>query len=143
MKKKANIGYYMQVLSSVLDSTEEMGGNLNEYFEVLRKSLDEGSEILPEQYAKTNEEFTKGVKLYHDNLAKLEAVSVPVQVLGPHKLFLGSYKNFVDGCDKMQTSIDYQNHSIDKALFDEAEQQQSTAMDAVSNHVQKIVRKVM
>lgn len=143
MKKKANIGYYMQVLSNVLDSTEEMGGNLNEYFEILRDALDKGSEISPEQYAKTNEEFSKGVKLYHDNLAKLEAVSVPVQILGPHKLFVGSYKSFVEGCDKMQASIDYQAGKIDQALFDEAEEQQSSAMDAVSNHVQKIVRKVM
>ena len=136
MKKKANMGYYMQVLSSVLDSTEEMGASLNDYFEALRKFLDEGTKLTAEQYEKTNAEFTKGLELYHENLTKLTNVAAPVQILGPHKLLVSSYKNFVAGCDKMQASID-------KEMFDQAEEEQSNAMDAISNHVQKIVRKVM
>ncbi|WP_178197943.1 hypothetical protein [Ligilactobacillus sp. Marseille-Q7487] len=143
MKKKANMGYYMQVLSSVLDSTEEMGASLNDYFEALRKFLDEGTKLTAEQYEKTNAEFTKGLELYHENLTKLTNVAAPVQILGPHKLLVSSYKNFVAGCDKMQASIDYQAQSIDKEMFDQAEEEQSNAMDAISNHVQKIVRKVM
>ena len=143
MKQKANMGHYMQVLSKILDSTEEMGASLNEYFEALRSFLDEKTPLNQEQYEKTNTAFTKGLELYHENLAKLTSLNAPVQILGPHKLLVGSYKKFVSGCDKMQASIDYQQNSIDQEMFDQAELEQSNAMDAISSHVQKIVRKVM
>ncbi|GKS80655.1 hypothetical protein LPAF129_03400 [Ligilactobacillus pabuli] len=142
MKKQANLGRYLQTVTDVLRSTEEMGGQLNEYFELANANVTEEKPLTDEQFAAIQESFSQGIEQYHQNVAALSKVAAPIMIIGPHKQLLKGYREFVAGCEHMQDSIDYTAHKIDGPAFKAAEQEQSEAMDHVNVHVGRIMQKV-
>lgn len=142
MKKKADLGHYLQTITDILQSTEDMGGDLDPYFDLANGVVTDQQGLSADQYAQIQESFTQGIEVYKQNMSKLEKVGVPVTIIGPHKQLVRAYRDFVAGCEKMHASIDYASQMIDGAAFKEAEQGQSDAMDHVNAHIGRIMQKV-
>lgn len=142
MKKQANLGRYLQTITDVLQSTEEMGEQLNDYFELADGVVTKDEKLTAAQFAEIQESFSQGVAEYQKNLTALEKAAAPVMIIGPHKQLLKAYRDFVAGCEHMHESIDYAANTIDHSAFKAAEQEQSVAMDHVNAHVSRIMQKV-
>ena len=140
MKRRADFGHYVSVLSEVMETTENMGAKLNPFFETFRKAIDEGRDISPEDYDKTREEFETGVELYEKNLKKLQGLEAPIAIIGVHKKLVGAYRRFYEGCAHMNSSIDYAGRWVDAEQFDVSEKEQGDAMDDIARCVRKIMR---
>ncbi len=140
MKRRADFGHYVSVLSEVMETTENMGTKLNPFFETFRKAIDEGRDISPEDYDKTREEFETGVELYEKNLKKLQGLEAPIAIIGVHKKLVGAYRRFYEGCAHMNSSIDYAGRWVDAEQFDVSEKEQGDAMDDIARCVRKIMR---
>ena len=140
MKRRADFGHYVSVLSEVMETTENMGAKLNPFFETFRKAIDEGKNISPEDYDKTRAEFETGVELYEKNLKKLQGLEAPIAIIGVHKKLVGAYRRFYEGCAHMNSSIDYAGRWVDAEQFDVSEKEQGDAMDDIARCVRKIMR---
>ncbi|WP_334116674.1 hypothetical protein [Ligilactobacillus sp.] len=140
MKRRADFGHYVSVLSEVMETTENMGAKLNPFFETFRKAIDEGKDISPEDYDKTRAEFETGVELYEKNLKKLQGLEAPIAIIGVHKKLVGAYRRFYEGCAHMNSSIDYAGRWVDAEQFDVSEKEQGDAMDDIARCVRKIMR---
>lgn len=140
MKRRADFGHYVSVLAEVMETTENMGEKLNPFFETFRKAIDEGKDISPEDYDKTKAEFENGVKLYENNLKKLQGLEAPIAIIGVHKKLVGAYRRFYEGCAHMNSSIDYAGRWVDAEQFDVSEKEQGNAMDDIAKLVKKIMR---
>lgn len=142
MKKKADLVHYLQTITDILQATEDMGGNLNSYFDLANGVVTDKKELSADQYAQIQESFSQGIEVYQQNMAKLEKISAPVAIIGPHKQLVKAYRDFVAGCEKMHASIDYSGQKIDGPAFKESEQEQSDAMDHVNAHIGRIMQRV-
>ena len=140
MKRRADFGHYVSVLSEVMETTENMGAKLNPFFETFRKAIDEGKNISPEDYDKTRAEFETGVELYEKNLKKLQGLEAPIAIIGVHKKLVGAYRRFYEGCAHMNSSIDYAGRWVDAEQFDVSEKEQGDAMDDIARCVRNIMR---
>ena len=78
MKKKADLGHYLQTITDILQATEDMGGNLNSYFDLANGVVTDKKELSADQYAQIQESFSQGIEVYQQNMAKLEKISAPV-----------------------------------------------------------------
>ncbi|GBG95671.1 hypothetical protein LFYK43_21300 [Ligilactobacillus salitolerans] len=142
MKKKANLGQYLQLISSLLETTEEMGGKLDPYFELADGVVKDQQTLDTEQYQQIQTNFAAGIEVYQQQLGRLERAEAPIMIIGPHKQLVKSYRDFVSGCQAMQDSIDYEQQNIDAAAFKKSEKEQTDAMDAINAHVGRIMQKV-
>lgn len=142
MKKKAGLGKYLQTITDILQSTEDMGGDLNPYFDLANGMVTESKQLTADQFAQIQESFSQGITVYHQNLDKLEKAAAPVMIIGPHKQLVKAYRDFVAGCEQMHASIDYSGQTINGQAFKDSEKVQSDAMDHVNAHVSRIMQKV-
>lgn len=140
MKRRADFGQYVTVLADVMQTTEEMGGRLDPFYEKFRAALDEDGEVAAEDYERTKTEFDAGVEFYQKNLERLRGLQAPAAVIGMHKKLTGAYRRFREGCVHMNEAIDYDGHAVDAEAFNAAEKEQGDAMDEIARYVQKIMR---
>ncbi|SEM88523.1 hypothetical protein SAMN05216431_11215 [Ligilactobacillus sp. WC1T17] len=145
MKRKADLGQYMNILSTVMDETENKSAELDPYFKIFRQALDENKEVAAADYVKTKTAFEAGVSLYEQNVHKLTQAGqfVPAMLLGLHKKIVAAYRRFYLGCAKMNQALDYEKHTVASDMFNQAEKEQNQAMDDISKDVQKMMQKMM
>ena len=145
MKRKADLGQYMNILSTVMDETEKKSAELDPYFKIFRQALDENKEVAAADYVKTKTAFEAGVSLYEQNVHKLTQAGqfVPAMLLGLHKKIVAAYRRFYLGCAKMNQALDYEKHTVASDMFNQAEKEQNQAMDDISKDVQKMMQKMM
>ena len=138
--KKISMSQYLGTINAVLDSTQKMSSKMDPYFKIFRNALNNNEQIESADYADTKEKFAEGIKQYEENLSKLTQAKPPVKIIGIHKMFVSHYREFVNACIEMNKSIDFENESVNKTEFDNAEQLQGQAMDKINSNVQKIVQ---
>ena len=145
MKRKADLGQYMNILSTVMDETENKSAELDPYFKIFRQALDENKEVAAADYVKTKTAFEAGISLYEQNVHKLTQAGqfVPAMLLGLHKKIVAAYRRFYLGCAKMNQALDYEKHTVASDMFNQAEKEQNQAMDDISKDVQKMMQKMM
>ena len=145
MKRKADLGQYMNILYTVMDETENKSAELDPYFKIFRQALDENKEVAAADYVKTKTAFEAGVSLYEQNVHKLTQAGqfVPAMLLGLHKKIVAAYRRFYLGCAKMNQALDYEKHTVASDMFNQAEKEQNQAMDDISKDVQKMMQKMM
>lgn len=145
MKRKADLGQYMNILSTVMDETENKSAELDPYFKIFRQALDENKEVAAADYVKTKTAFEAGVSLYEQNMHELTQAGqlVPAMLLGLHKKIVAAYRRFYLGCAKMNQALDYEKHTVASDMFNQAEKEQNQAMDDISKDVQKMMQKMM
>ncbi|AVL00497.1 hypothetical protein SIN07_02075 [Pediococcus inopinatus] len=139
--RKVNPQGYVNLIGKVMDSTEEMGGQVDPYFQNLKKTQAlKGIDSLGERdLHEIVSNFKEAVDLYQKNAQTLKNAKPPVQVLGRHKQFVSAYQTYADDCAKMLESIDEENRSLDSAAFAQSEQDQDKDTDAVSKSFERIM----
>lgn len=130
---KPNLGYYVQKINDIVKETEEVGENMNVYYEEIRTAIDEDktNELAPERIAEIRTIFEEGTKEYTILLEKASQLRPPARVMGIHKKFERSYIEYLNGCTEMVTSLDAEK-GVDVALFDASEEKQDKATDDIS-----------
>ncbi|ALS00043.1 hypothetical protein ATZ33_01180 [Enterococcus silesiacus] len=130
---KPNLGYYVQNINDIVKETEEVGEKMNDYYEEVRKAIDEGkvTELAPERIAEIQRIFQDGTKEYTTMLEKVSQLRPPARVMGIHKKFERSYIEYLAGCNEMILSLDPEK-GIDVELFNNSEEKQDKATDDIS-----------
>ncbi|MGX7149449.1 hypothetical protein [Enterococcus ureasiticus] len=130
---KPNLGYYVQNINDIVKETEEVGEKMNDYYEEVRKAIDEGkvTELASERIAEIKRVFEDGTKEYTLMLEKVTQLRPPARVMGIHKKFERSYIEYLAGCNEMILSLDPEK-GIDVDLFNNSEEKQDKATDDIS-----------
>ncbi|MBO0469718.1 hypothetical protein JZO66_04105 [Enterococcus sp. DIV0242_7C1] len=130
---KPNLGYYVQNINDIVKETEEVGEKMNEYYEEVRKAIDEDkvTELAPERIVEIQRIFQDGTKEYETMLEKVSQLRPPARVMGIHKKFERSYIEYLAGCNEMILSLDPEK-GIDVDLFNASEEKQDKATDDIS-----------
>ncbi|MCA5011752.1 MULTISPECIES: hypothetical protein [unclassified Enterococcus] len=130
---KPNLGYYVQNINDIVKETEEVGEKMNEYYEEVRKAIDEDkvTELAPERIVEIQRIFQDGTKEYETMLEKVSQLRPPARVMGIHKKFERSYIEYLAGCNEMILSLDSEK-GIDVDLFNASEEKQDKATDDIS-----------
>ncbi|MGM0217992.1 hypothetical protein [Enterococcus sp. AZ126] len=130
---KPNLGYYVQKINDIVKETEEVGEKMNDYYEEVRKAIDEGkaSELAPERIIEIKNVFQDGTKEYTLMLEKVTQLRPPARVMGIHKKFERSYIEYLAGCNEMILSLDPEK-GIDVESFNNSEEKQDKATDDIS-----------
>jgi len=139
--RKNNMNSYINVLSNVLQGTEEEANDMNDDFEKLRQALDEQavSNLSVDELTTITAHFQKGTDGYTDKLNKLEQASAPVRILGKHKALVAAFRTYTEGCQAMTDSIHAADQTVDQAAFEMAEKTQENAMEKVTAMTQRIM----
>jgi len=143
--RKNNMNGYVNVLSKVLQGTEDAAGEMNADFETMRQAIDNGTvgDLSQVDLQKIADNFQRGTDGYEDKLNQLEQASAPVRVLGKHKSLVAAYRVYTDACQSMTDSLDVEHQTVDQAAFDEAEKTQENAMGKVTAAIQRIMSSPM
>lgn len=143
--RKNNMNGYVNVLSKVLQGTEDAAGEMNVDFETMRQAIDNGTvgDLSQVDLQKIADNFQRGTDGYEDKLNQLEQASAPVRVLGKHKSLVAAYRVYTDACQSMTDSLDVEHQTVDQAAFDEAEKTQENAMGKVTAAIQRIMSSPM
>lgn len=130
---KPNLGYYVQNINDIVKETEEVGEKMNDYYEEVRKAIDEdkATELTPERIAEIQRIFQDGTNEYTAMLEKVSQLRPPARVMGIHKKFERSYIEYLAGCNEMILSLDPEK-GIDTDLFNKSEEKQDKATDDIS-----------
>ncbi|GGC77684.1 hypothetical protein [Enterococcus wangshanyuanii] len=130
---KPNLGYYVQNINDIVKETEEVGEKMNDYYEEVRKAIDEDkvTELAPERIVEIQRIFQDGTKEYEAMLSKVTQLRPPARVMGIHKKFERSYIEYLAGCNEMILSLDPEK-GIDVDLFNASEEKQDKATDDIS-----------
>lgn len=139
--KPNDLNHYLPELTEVIQSTEELGDEMNTDFQTLRDAIDNGevADLGQEKLTAIKTTFQNGTDTYLTNLNKLQQASVPVRLLGRHKQLVAAYKNYQQACQAMVDAIDVEQVSVDVAIFDEAEHEQENMMAKVTAATQRIM----
>lgn len=130
---KPNLGYYVQNINDIVKETEEVGEKMNDYYEEVRKAIDENktADLTSERIAEIQHIFQDGTKEYTMMLEKVTQLRPPARVIGIHKKFERSYIEYLAGCNEMILSLDPEK-GIDVDLFNKSEEKQDKATDDIS-----------
>ena len=130
---KPNLGYYVKNINDIVKETEEVGEKMNDYYEEVRKAIDEGkvADLAPERIVEIQRIFQDGTKEYEAMLVKVTQLRPPARVMGIHKKFERSYIEYLAGCNEMILSLDPEK-GIDVDLFNASEEKQDKATDDIS-----------
>ena len=108
-------------------------------FQTLRTAIDDDklADVAADDFADIQSSFANGTAEYRTLAEKLNAASAPARLLGNHKLLVGAFDRFVQGCQEMTDSLQ-DGGKIDVAKFDAAEQAQDAETDKITKYIQKI-----
>lgn len=136
---------YINVLSKVLQGTEDEAGVMNADFEKMRAAIDDDtvSELSQVELQEVVDNFQRGTDSYEDSLNKLEQASAPVRVLGKHKSLVAAFRVYTEACQAMTNSIDVENQQVDVDAFNQSEKTQENAMEKVTAATQRIMTSPM
>lgn len=143
--RKNNMSGYINVLSKVLQGTEDEAGVMNADFEKMRAAIDDDtvSELSQVELQEVVDNFQRGTDSYEDSLNKLEQASAPVRVLGKHKSLVAAFRVYTEACQAMTNSIDVENQQVDVDAFNQSEKTQENAMEKVTAATQRIMTSPM
>ncbi|WP_407889915.1 hypothetical protein [Levilactobacillus sp. N40-8-2] len=143
--RKNNMSGYINVLSKVLQGTEDEAGAMNADFEKMRAAIDDDtvSELSQVELQEVVDNFQRGTDSYEDSLNKLEQASAPVRVLGKHKSLVAAFRVYTEACQAMTNSIDVENQQVDVDAFNQSEKTQENAMEKVTAATQRIMTSPM
>ncbi|GAF37268.1 hypothetical protein [Lentilactobacillus farraginis] len=139
--KPQDLRRYAKVVSDIIDATQTNGEDLNADYEILRKTIDDGTvaDLGTDQLARIKAHFQAGTDKYKDNVTKLEQAPVPVKVLGKHKLLVRAYADYAAACQAMTDSLDAEAGSINTDQFNQAEKDQEAHIAKVSDVTTRIM----
>ncbi|NLR10665.1 MULTISPECIES: hypothetical protein [Lactobacillaceae] len=143
--RKSNMSGYINVLSKVLQGTEDEAGEMNADFEKMRTAIDNDtvSDLSQADLQAVVDNFQRGTDGYEDKLNQLEQASVPVRVLGKHKSLVAAFRTYTEACQAMTDSIDVEHQAVDVAAFNQSEKTQENAMEKVTAATQRIMTSPM
>lgn len=128
-----NIGYYIQTINEIVKTTENIGGEMNHYYEEVRQAIDKGTtdQLTSDKLKEIRTVFGQGTQQYEGLLQKIEALRPPARVMGIHKKLERAYVNYIAGCKEMIASLNEEN-GVDTALFNASEVKQDEATDVIT-----------
>ena len=143
--RKNNMSGYINVLSKVLQGTEDEAGEMNADFEKMRTAIDNDtvSDLSQADLQAVVDNFQRGTDGYEDKLNQLEQASAPVRVLGKHKSLVAAFRTYTEACQAMTDSIDVEHQAVDVAAFNQSEKTQENAMEKVTAATQRIMTSPM
>lgn len=143
--RKSNMSGYVNVLSKVLQGTEDEAGEMNSDFEKMRTAIDNDTvgELSQADLQAIVDNFQRGTDGYTDKLNQLEQASAPVRILGKHKSLVSAFRIYTEACQAMTDSIDVEHQAVDVDAFNQSEKTQENAMEKVTAATQRIMTSPM
>lgn len=139
--KRNDYATYTKVLTDVIDSTTKNGEDLNDDYELIKKSMDSDSvaQLDTDELSRIKKHFQDGTDRYQENVNKLQNLKVPVKLMGKNTQLINAYKEYAQACQDMTDSIDASNQKVDVAKFQQSEKDQEDAIGKVSNTTGRIM----
>ncbi len=134
---KNNVPYYAKNIQTLVQTIEEVGEEMNPYFQKVRQSIDSNKleELKPEELSEIHQVFTKGVARYEALLPVITAVRPPARILGMNKRLESTFKKYIASCQKMTAAVE---NKVDLTLFNESEKEQDELTDDLTFCIQRI-----
>lgn len=143
--KKPNLSFYIQKINDVVTESEQVGEEMNPSYETIRKAIDSDSvsDLSAEELKHTQELFLSGTDKYRELLTQIKSLKAPAKVIGIHKKLEKSFILYVEGCQEMVDSINVEEKSVNKELFNASETKQDEATDSISFCIQRVTQLVL
>lgn len=134
----------MRTVNEVVTRTEEIGEELNPYYEIIRQAIDEEkvADLELSTLQNVEKEFTTGTKEYEEMLQKILSLKPTVKILGVHKKFQRAFETYVEGCQEMCDSIDTEKGTVDVEKFNDSEAKQDEATKVITFCIQRIAQQI-
>lgn len=141
---KPNIVFYMRKINEIVTRTEELGEELNPYYEKIRTAIDESQieTLTQETLVETYDHFKAGTDEYEKMLSDLKELKPTVKIIGIHKKLEKAFSEYVEGCQEMCESIDTKTGTVNETSFNQSEEKQDAATKSISFCIQKIAQLV-
>ncbi|AVH75492.1 hypothetical protein PAF15_06245 [Weissella koreensis] len=147
MAKKmfANPRDYAMKLSQLVQTTEESGSNVAEYFEKIRTAIDEDqvAEMPKAEFAEISVEFDDVVEVYKKAADDLDQMKAPVRLIGVHGSLKKTFRDYYDATVAMANALDVNKQQVDVTAFDQSEQDQDQLMEEFMKQVRRAFQMVM
>ncbi|QIL51062.1 hypothetical protein G7084_07010 [Weissella coleopterorum] len=144
-KMFANPREYVMQLSQLVQTTEESGTNVAEYFEKIRAALDqEQVDAMPKaEFAEISVEFDDVVEIYQQVAQDLDRMKAPVRLIGVHGAMQKTFRAYYEATVVMAKSLDVNNQQVDVVAFDQSEKDQDQLMEEFMKQVRRAFQMVM
>lgn len=138
-KNQQKMYNYGRLINDVMADVEKLQDRMSAQFQTLRTAIDDDklSDVDAADFATIQSSFTEGTAEYRELAGKLNAASAPARLLGNHKLLVGAFDRFVQGCQDMANSLQ-DGGKVDVDKFNAAEQAQDAETDKITKYIQKI-----
>ncbi|KAF0425064.1 hypothetical protein GBO86_08985 [Pediococcus acidilactici] len=134
---KVSIQAYANTISKLTEKLEEVGSNVDPFFQELKKAGQLGTvEEIKQQFQVATEQYQALEKMIRN-------AKVPAKLIGKHQLLKRHLKEYVEQCQKMVDAVDAQAKKLDEEAFQASERAQEAAMEQMTKTLTKFMSSLM
>lgn len=142
---KVSIQAYANTISKLTEKLEEVGSNVDPFFQELKKAGQLGTveEMDQSRLKEIKQQFQVATEQYQALEKMIRNAKVPAKLIGKHQLLKRHLKEYVEQCQKMVDAIDAQAKKLDEEAFQASERAQEAAMEQMTKTLTKIMSSLM
>lgn len=142
---KVSIQAYANTISKLTEKLEEVGSNVDPFFQELRKAGKLGTveEMDQSRLKEIKQQFQVATEQYQALEKMIRNAKVPAKLIGKHQLLKRHLKEYVEQCQKMVDAVDAQAKKLDEEAFQASERAQEAAMEQMTKTLTKIMSSLM
>ncbi|MEE6657808.1 hypothetical protein ACWYVZ_06095 [Pediococcus acidilactici] len=142
---KVSIQAYANTISKLTEKLEEVGSNVDPFFQELKKAGQLGTveEMDQSRLKEIKQQFQVATEQYQALEKMIRNAKVPAKLIGKHQLLKRHLKEYVEQCQKMVDAVDAQAKKLDEEAFQASERAQEAAMEQMTKTLTKIMSSLM
>lgn len=142
---KVSIQAYANTISKLTEKLEEVGSNVDPFFQELKKAGQLGTveEMDQSRLKEIKQQFQVATDQYQVLEKMIRNAKVPAKLIGKHQLLKRHLKEYVEQCQKMVNAVDAQAKKLDEEAFQASERAQEAAMEQMTKTLTKIMSSLM
>ncbi|MEE6711349.1 hypothetical protein PS410_04060 [Pediococcus acidilactici] len=142
---KVSIQAYANTISKLTEKLEEVGSNVDPFFQELKKAGQLGTveEMDQSRLKEIKQQFQVATEHYQALEKMIRNAKVPAKLIGKHQLLKRHLKEYVEQCQKMVDAVDAQAKKLDEEAFQASERAQEAAMEQMTKTLTKIMSSLM
>ncbi|MDR3242306.1 MAG: hypothetical protein LBT37_09070 [Lactobacillaceae bacterium] len=144
-KQFANPRDYALKLSQIIQTTEDAGTAVADYFVKLKTALDADklSEMPKAEFEEIAAEFDDVVEIYKQADADLTALKAPVRLIGVQGSLVKTFRAYYEATIVMAESLNIAEQTIDLPAFEQSEKDQDQLIEEFMKQVRRAFQMVM
>ncbi|MCM0583267.1 hypothetical protein H9L19_02080 [Weissella diestrammenae] len=144
-KQFANPRDYALKLSQIIQTTEDAGTAVADYFEKLRSAIDEDRvKALPKaEFEEISAEFDDVVAVYKNADQALNDLKAPVRLIGVHGSLVNTFHQYYEATIVMANALNVEQQTVDLPVFEQSEQDQDRLIEDFMKQVRRAFQMVM